>query len=152
MRYTGSDDDAALNAALDAKGLRFQADPKAAAAFAADADHAGKFRVPVISSNGIRDSTVFVEGSDTLRQRMELAGNGARLVQTFVNSGDHSYFGDAMYPPLFDALLAWVEQGVKPTAQGIADRCRAQQAGNPAACLFVPEYVPKALSTRIAPR
>ena len=152
VRYTGSDDDAALNAALDAKGLRFQADPQAAAAFAADVDHVGKFRVPVISSNGIRDSTVFVEGSDTLRQRMERAGNGARLVQTFVNSGDHSYFGDAMYPPLFDALLAWVEQGTKPTPQSIAARCREQQAANPAACLFVPDYVPKPLATRIAPR
>ena len=152
VRYTGSDDDTALNAALDAKGLRFQADPKAAAAFAADVDYVGKFRVPVISSNGIRDSTVFVEGSDTLKQRMERAGNGARLVQTFVNSADHSYFGDAMYPPLFDALLAWVEQGTKPTPQGIADRCRAQQAANPAACLFAPEYTPKPLATRIAPR
>lgn len=123
VRYSGSADDAALNAAIDAAGLRYRADPAAAAAFAADTDHAGRFAMPVVATHGIGDSTVFVEGQDTLRRRMEAAGNGARLVQTFVDSREHSYLGDPIYPPLFEALLRWVETGDKPTAQRIAARC-----------------------------
>ena len=45
----------------------------------------------VVSAHGIGDATVFVEGSDTLRQRMAAAGNGQRLVQNFVDSAEHSY-------------------------------------------------------------
>ena len=76
VRYVGSADDAALNAAVP----RFKPDPAAVARIAADVDHAGRFSVPVVSAHGIDDATVLVEGSDTLRQRMAVAGNGHRLV------------------------------------------------------------------------
>ena len=59
---------------------RFKPDPAVVELFAADAGHSGRFGVPVISAHGIGDATVFVEGSDTLRQRMATAGNGQRLV------------------------------------------------------------------------
>ena len=148
VRYAGSSDDAALNAAVP----RFKADAQAAARFAADIDHGGRFAVPVITGHGIGDATVFVEGSDTLRQRMLAAGNGARLVQTFVNSSEHSYWGDAHYPRLFEALLNWVENDHKPSPAGIAERCRQQRAAKPAECLFLPDYVPQPLASRILPR
>lgn len=155
VRYTGSDDDAALNAALDRAGLRFAADPAARARFVADVDHRGRFAMPVLSTHGIGDSTVFVEGSDTLRARMTDAGNGARLVQTFVDSPEHSYLGDAIYPPLFEALLGWVERNDRPTPQRIAERCRERQAaaGAPVAdCRFRPDYAVKPLASRIPVR
>lgn len=145
VRYVGSNDDAALNAAVQ----RFKPDPAAVARFAADVDHAGRFAVPVVSAHGIGDATVFVEGSDTLRQRMTAAGNGQRLVQNFVDSAEHSYWGDAYYPPLFNALLNWVEKGQKPTPAGIAASC-LQQAGAAAKdCRFLPDYVNKPLSSRV---
>ncbi len=148
VRYVGSADDAALNAAVP----RFKADPQAVARFAADVDHRGRFAVPVLSAHGIGDATVFVEGNDTLRQRMVAAGNGARLVQTFVDSSEHSYWGDAYYPPLFEALLNWVEKGQKPTPAGIAERCRQLRAVQPADCRFLPDYVPRPLASRVLPR
>jgi pimeloyl-ACP methyl ester carboxylesterase len=148
VRYTGSSDDAALNAAL----LRFKADPQAVARFAADVDHHGRFVVPVLNAHGIGDATVFVEGTDTLRQRMTVAGNGARLVQTYVDSSEHSYWGDAMYPPLFEALLNWVEKGQKPTPQSVADRCKQLRSAQPADCKFLPDYTAKPLASRIHPR
>jgi pimeloyl-ACP methyl ester carboxylesterase len=148
VRYTGSDNDADLNA----KVPRLAADPAAAARFAQDGDHNGRFAVPVIAAHGIGDSTVFVEGSDTLRQRMQAAGHGARLVQVFVDSSEHSYWGDAFYPPLFDALLRWVEQGDKPSPAGIAQRCREMRGSAAADCKFLPDYVVKPLASRIAPR
>ena len=108
--------------------------------------------MPVLSTHGIGDSTVFVEGSDTLRQRMAAAGNGDRLVQTFVQSGEHSYLGDATYPPLFEALLNWVEKGQKPSPASVAQRCLQLRAAQPADCRFVPDYQPRPLASRITPR
>ncbi len=148
VRYTGSDNDAALNAAVP----RLRADPAAAARFAQDVDHSGRFALPVIAAHGIGDATVFVEGGDTLRQRMEAAGNSARLVQVFVDSSEHSYWGDAFYPPLFEAILRWVERGDKPSSAGMAQRCRELRSAAPAECRFLPDYVVKPLASRIAPR
>lgn len=148
VRYVGSADDAALNAGVP----RFKVDPAAAARFAADVDHSGRFAVPVLSAHAIRDSTVFVEGQHTLRQRMAAAGHGQNLVLTQVDSSEHSYWGDAHYPPLFEALLKWVEQGHKPTPTGIADRCRQLSAARPADCRFVPDHVLQPLSSRVMPR
>lgn len=145
VRYVGSADDAALNAAVP----RFKPDPAAVARFAADVDHAGRFAVPVVSAHGIRDATVFVEGSDTLRQRMAAAGNGQRLVQNFVDSAEHSYWGDAYYPPLFNALLNWVEKGQKPTPAGIAASCVQQPGAAIKDCQFLPDYANKPLSSRV---
>ena len=148
VRYKGSADDAALNAAVP----RYQADASAAARFAADVDHRGRIAVPVLSGHGIGDATVFVEGQDTLRQRMVAAGNGERLVQTFVDSAEHSYWGDAHYPPLFEALLNWVEKGNKPTPLSVAERCRQLRAAQPADCRFLPDYAPQPLASRMLPR
>jgi pimeloyl-ACP methyl ester carboxylesterase len=145
VRYVGSPDDAALNAAVQ----RFKPDPAAVARFAFDVDHAGRFAVPVVSAHGIGDATVFVEGSDTLRERMAAAGNGQRLVQNFVDSAEHSYWGDAYYPPLFNALLNWVEKGQKPTPAGVAASCLQQPGAAAKDCRFLPNYVNKPLSSRV---
>ena len=103
----------------------------------------------MVSTHGIGDATVFVEGSDTLRRRMVAAGNGQRLVQNFVDSAEHSYWGDAHYPPLFNALLNWVEKDQKPIPAGIAASC-VQQPGTAAKdCQFLPDYVNKLLASRI---
>lgn len=148
VRYTGSDDDAALNAGVK----RYRTDPAAAARFAADVDYVGRFEMPVLAVHAINDPTVFVESSDTLRQRMAATGNSAHLVQTFVDSNQHSYWGDAMYPPLFEALLNWVDNGVKPDPASIAARCQALRAATPTDCRFVVGYAVKPLASRIPPR
>jgi pimeloyl-ACP methyl ester carboxylesterase len=155
VRYSGSVNDAAFNAELDRAGLRFTADREARARFVADVDHQGRFAVPVISAHGIHDATVFVEGQDTLRQRMHDAGRGDRLVQAFVDSDQHSYWGDVMYPPLFNALLSWMDKGEKPTTQGIAVQCKANQQmlrASAADCKFLPDYAAKPMVSRIPAR
>ena len=148
VRYSGSADDAALNQAV----LRYRPDAAAKARFDADVNHAGQFRVPVLTAHGIHDPTVFVESHDHLRSRMAAAGTAANLVQTYVDSSEHSYWGDEMYPPLFAALLAWVEAGTKPTPSGIAERCRTMAGAAAERCRFVPYYVVKPVASRIAPR
>jgi pimeloyl-ACP methyl ester carboxylesterase len=145
VRYQGSSDDVALNAQV----LRYAPDTAAIARFAKDVDHAGRFPFPVLTTHGVGDATVFVEGGDTLRARMTAAGHADRLVQTFVQSNEHSYLGDATYPPLFTALLNWVDRGEKPTPVGIDADCKKRSATG---CAFLPAYVVKPMASRIAPR
>ncbi len=129
VKYSGSSDDVKLNASIP----RFQADPQAVARFAADVDYQGKFDVPVVSGHGIGDATVMVEGQSVLRQKMTASG-------------------DAHYPPLFDALLNWVEKGQKPTPQSISDLCKQLSSANTSECKFQTDYVAKPISSRIFPR
>ena len=148
VRYAGSDDDDALNAGV----LRYEADPDARERFSTQSDYVGRFAMPVLTVHGIRDTTCFAQVHDTLRCRMRDAGCEHRLVQTFVDSAEHSYLGDTVYPPLVEALVEWIDTGIAPTPHGIAQRARAMSASVQAAGAFVPEYHPQALAARIHSR
>jgi pimeloyl-ACP methyl ester carboxylesterase len=148
VRYVGSDDDDALNAGV----LRYAADPVARARFSTQSDYVGRFAMPVLTVHGIRDTSCFVEVHDTLRRRMRDAGCEHRLVQTFVDSDEHSYLGDTVYPPLVQALVEWIDTGIAPTPQGIAQRATAMSASESMADAFVPAYHPQALGARIQSR
>jgi hypothetical protein len=52
--------------------------------------------VPVLKVHGIHDTTCFVEVHDTLRRCMRDAGCEHCLLQTFVDSDQHSYLGDVI--------------------------------------------------------
>jgi hypothetical protein len=146
--YSGSADDAALNAGV----LRYRADPAAVQRFAADTDPTGRIPVPVLTTKWISDPTAFVELDAYFKTVMDNGGSGERLVQTFTRSGTHSYISDPTYPTLLVALLRWVDEGVKPTPAAIAAACPAFEATYGAGCSFEPGYVPAALDTRVVPR
>ncbi|MBI5258298.1 MAG: hypothetical protein HY855_17465 [Burkholderiales bacterium] len=146
--YRGSDDDAALNAAV----ARYAADPAAVARFGADADPTGRIPVPVLTVHGIHDAVAFVELESTFRETMKGAGTAGHLVQTFTEDAEHSYLTDPAYPTLVNALLAWVETGKMPTPAGIAQACPALEARFGPGCRFVPGYQPAPLSSRVTPR
>lgn len=148
VRYQGSADDAALNAAV----LRYRADPQAFARFAEDTDLSGRIGVPVLTVHGIGDATAFVELESAFRQTMERAGQGARLVQVFSDHSDHSYLSDPTYVALFDALVQWVEKGEKPTPAGLAQHCKRFEPTFGAGCRLQPDYRPAPLEARVAPR
>ena len=83
---------------------------------------------------------------------MAQGGSAERLVQTFTQHNTHSYLSDPTYPTLMTALLRWVDAGDKPTPEGIAQQCPANEARFGKGCAFVPAYVPKPLSSRVADR
>lgn len=147
-RYTGSPDDAALNASV----LRYRADRVAQARFGADTDPTGRIDLPVLTVHGIDDATAFVELEDEFARTMARAGRADRLVQTFTRDHEHSYLGDPAYATLLQALLRWVDEGVKPTPASIAAACPAQEARFGAGCRFEPAYRPAPLDTRVTPR
>jgi len=150
VRYRGSPDDEALNA----KVARYAADPAAQAAFAADAGLQGRIVVPVLTLHAIDDPTAFVELESTFRDTMARGGSAERLVQVYGDDHSHSYLADAEYVAAIRSLLDWVEQGVRPTAQGIAARCAAlEPVFEPTqGCRFKPEFVPQPLAARVPPR
>ncbi|NYE24484.1 hypothetical protein [Pigmentiphaga litoralis] len=148
VRYSGSDDDAALNAGV----LRYAADPTAAAKFAADTDPNGKIPVPVLTMRGTQDPTAFVEMANFFGRTMTRAGTADHLVQTFTNDNAHSYLSDPAYVTMMSSLTKWVTQGTKPTPASVAAACPAFEAEYGAGCRFLPDYMPAALETRIPPR
>jgi hypothetical protein len=148
VTYAGSSNDAALNAGVS----RYAADPAAYRRFSADTDPTGRIRVPVLTVKWISDPTAFVELDSHFRSVMQKGGSGDRLVQTYTTNGTHSYISDPTYPTLMSALLAWVEQGSKPTPAGIAAACPANEARFGAGCSFAPSYTPAALETRVPAR
>lgn len=147
-RYTGSADDAALNAAV----LRYAADPQAVATFGADTDPDGRIPVPVLTVHGIGDATAFVEMDDSFLRTMEKAGTAGHLVQTFTADDTHSYLSDPAYPTLLAALSAWAQGGARPTPELIAQQCPRFEPAFGKGCRFVPGFRPQPLASRVTPR
>lgn len=147
VRYQGSSDDAVLNA----QAARYRADPQAVAAFGADTDPRGSIPVPVVTVHGINDPVAFVELESAFKSTMTAGGSADRLVQTFTQDQDHSYTSDAHYVTAMRALIDWVQLGKKPTPASIAASCNEVAVDfEPAkGCRFQPDFIPKALATRV---
>ncbi|MDP3084722.1 MAG: hypothetical protein Q8N44_13680 [Rubrivivax sp.] len=146
--YQGSADDAALNASV----LRYRANAQAVARFAADTDPDGRIAVPVLSAHAVHDPVAFVEMQHSYRQTMAAAGQAGQLVQVYTDDREHSYLSHPLYPALLDALLAWVEQGRKPTPAQLAQQCQALQPRYGPGCRILPDYQPAPLDARVVPR
>jgi alpha-beta hydrolase superfamily lysophospholipase len=146
--YSGSTDDAALNAGV----LRYAADPQARAALARDSDPDGRVNVPVLTLHAIHDPTAFVELESAYREVFERAGTAGLLVQTFSDEAEHSYLADAQYPALFTALLDWIDRNEKPTPQKVLALCHRFEPAFGAGCRIQPDYQPAPLASRVAPR
>lgn len=146
--YTGSGDDASLNRGV----ARYTADPQAVAAFAADADPQGRIPVPVLAAHAIHDATAFVEMEHHFARTMRQAGREQLLVQAFTTERDHSYWSDASYLALAEALLDWAAKGQRPAPAGIANRCEELARQYPSTCRFDPGYRPAPLESRVTPR
>lgn len=146
--YSGTSDDAAFNARVP----RFAADPEALAALRADADPTGRITLPVLSMHAIRDAQIFVENQSVYRATVEAAGQGARLLQVFVDDSNHSKVSPPHYPALLQALRQWVETGARPEPASLPALCEEARARHPGECRFVPDYRPAAWEARVRPR
>lgn len=150
--YSGSADDAALNAGV----LRYAADPQAKGALAADSQPTGRTSLPTVGLHAIDDPTAFVELENAYRRIRDAAGTGGLLVQSFSSEREHSYLSDSEYPALFAALLDWIDKGEKPTPEGLAQRCRALMprfdTDGRNGCHIQPQWQPPALESRVPSR
>ncbi|WP_406152118.1 hypothetical protein [Streptomyces sp. NBC_01012] len=148
VRYSGSHDDAALNAGVE----RFSADPSARRDLSYDSDVTGAVSVPVLTMHAIDDPTAFVEHEAAYRDSLKGADRDRRLVQTFTQEGEHSGLSKAEYASAVSALSDWVRTGRKPTAASVASSCPAYDAEYATGCFFRPDYHPAPYASRVNPR
>lgn len=136
--YSGSDDDAALNAGVE----RFEADPMAVARLAYDADLSGLIMLPTLTIHAKNDPTALVGLEALYRDTVADAGRSDLLVQTFTNEDQHSKLSTPEYAGLLDALMGWITRGDKPTPTSVAAACETHSAAYGEPCLFDTGYVP----------
>jgi len=144
--YTGSTDDAELNRGI----ARFAADPAALAALRADGTPTGMLAMPVISIHSINDPQVAVEVQSVYRNTVGVAGRGERLVQAYTDENAHTSQSAPEIAAALDALMQWIEKGVKPTPQALAATCERLRASHDGPCRYHPEYAPRPYATRYA--
>jgi hypothetical protein len=148
VRYTGSHDDAALNAGVE----RFTADPAARRDLSFDSDVTGAVSIPVLTVHAIDDPTAFVEHEAAYRASLEGAHRERNLVQNFTGESEHSELSSSEYAAAVDALASWVRTGRKPTPAAVAASCPAFDAAYGTGCFFEPGYVPRPYASRVYPR
>lgn len=148
VRYTGSHDDAALNAGV----ARFSPGPTALRDLSYDSDLTGQVPLPVLTLHAIDDPSVFVEYEAAYRATLTGAGQDGHLVQTFTRESGHDGLSVAEYATSIAALDRWVRTGRKPTPSSIASSCGVYDSTYGGGCFYDPGYRPSAYATRIRPR
>ncbi|PRY31668.1 alpha/beta hydrolase family protein [Umezawaea tangerina] len=145
VHYSGSHDDAALNAGVE----RFDADPTARRDLSYDSDITGAVSVPVLTMHAIDDPTAFVEHESAYRASL---GPRRNLVQTFTTEAEHSALSDSEYASALQALAGWERTGRKPTPASVAAACPANDGRYGTGCYFDPRYTPAPYASRVNPR
>jgi len=130
--YSGSSDDAALNAGVQ----RFMADPQGVALLAHDADLTGLIVRPTLTVHALHDPTVSVAVEALYAATVAAAGRSEWLVQTITDESDHSKLSDASYMTALDALEGWIDRGRVPDPASFQARCQALWVRQ-GPCLFV---------------
>lgn len=118
--YSGSSDDAALNAGVQ----RFSADPEGVALLAYDADLTGQITRPTLTLHALHDPTVSVSAEAIYAATVAAAGRSQWLVQVVTDESDHSKLSDASYMTALDALEGWIDRGLAPDPASFQTRCR----------------------------
>ena len=130
--YSGSSDDAALNAGVE----RFTADPEGVALLAHDADLTGQIVRPTLTLHALHDPTVSYDVEGLYAATVAGAGRSQWLVQVATDEADHSKLSDASYMTALDALEGWIDGAAKPVTNAFQSRCERlwSRLGE---CLFV---------------
>lgn len=129
--YSGSTDDAALNAGVE----RFTADPRAVAQLAHDADMTGLIVAPTVTIHARHDPTVTYTADADYARTVAAAGRSHLLAQALTDEADHSKMEDGGYLTALDALERWMETGERPDPAGFQSRCLTLAAAR--SCRFM---------------
>jgi len=148
VRYAGSDDDRALNAAVE----RFGADAQGVRDLAYDSDLSGALTVPTLTMHAEDDPTAFVELESAFRDMVARAGRDSLLVQSFTTEHEHSKLATPEYAAQLRAMMSWIADGRKPSLATLTADCAEAQKTYGEACYFDPDFHPQPLASRMYPR
>ncbi len=138
--YQGSDDDVALNEGVE----RFEADPKAVAALAYDADLTGNILLPTLTLHARYDPTVFVWHEAAYAKAVKDAGRSALLSQVFTTEALHSQLSIPQYAAILIAMNRWLDTGQRPEADDVLEACRSRAEAYAQPCFIDPAFYPTA--------
>jgi pimeloyl-ACP methyl ester carboxylesterase len=108
--YTGSGDDAALNAGV----RRYRADPKAAAYLARWYTPTGKLLKPMLELHDTGDPLVPASSTFEYALAAQRAGHGDNFVQQYVEHEGHCVFTPQQVGVAFGELVDWIGHGRRP--------------------------------------
>jgi pimeloyl-ACP methyl ester carboxylesterase len=87
--------------------------------FVAGQDITGDVQMPLLTVHTTGDLFVPIHEEQLLRSKVEAAGKGDLLVQRAVRAPGHCGFIDAEWESGLEALIDWVENGVKPEGEDL---------------------------------
>jgi pimeloyl-ACP methyl ester carboxylesterase len=108
--YTGSGDDAALNAGVH----RYRADAGAAQYLARWYTPTGKLLKPLLALHDSGDPLVPAASANEYALAVSRTGHGNNFVQQYVNREGHCVFTPQEIGQAFDELIAWTHAGRRP--------------------------------------
>ena len=81
----------------------------------------GALRIPLLTLHSTGDGQVPIEQARILRRRVDAAGAGDLLVQRVIRDAGHCGFTTTEWLASFEALVAWVEEGIEPAGNDLLD-------------------------------
>jgi hypothetical protein len=98
--------------------IRFHTNPAFRRAFLAGNETTGRLAMPLLTLHTTGDGQVPIEQARIHRRRVEAAGRRRLLVQRFIRDAGHCGFTTTEWEAAFEALVRWVEHGVRPKGGG----------------------------------
>jgi pimeloyl-ACP methyl ester carboxylesterase len=105
---------------FNATAVRLTAgDPNSLKNFTAGQDITGDIKIPVLAPHTTGDLFVPISLAQYLRRAIQAAGRGDLLVQRAVRAAPHCGFTNSELEAGLEALVAWVEEGIKPEGEDL---------------------------------
>jgi pimeloyl-ACP methyl ester carboxylesterase len=99
--------------------IRLPVDDALERGFVAGNDVTGAFRIPVLMLHTTGDWQVPIEQARILQRRVDAAGKSNLLVQRVIRDASHCGFTSTEWEAGLEAVVAWVERGVKPKGTNV---------------------------------
>jgi pimeloyl-ACP methyl ester carboxylesterase len=99
--------------------IRLRTNDESRRAFLEGNETTGNLGMPMLTLHTTGDGQVPIEQARILRRRVEAAGKGDLLVQRVVGDVGHCGFTTTEMEAWLEALMAWVERGVKPKGTNV---------------------------------
>ena len=107
------------SAEFNRAAIRLPVDEALQRTFVAGNDVTGALRLPLLTLHATGDGQVPIEQARILRRRVDAAGKGGLLVQRVIRDTSHCGFTSTEWAAGLEAIVAWVERGVKPRGTNV---------------------------------
>ncbi|HEY3187982.1 MAG TPA: hypothetical protein VGJ70_10930, partial [Solirubrobacteraceae bacterium] len=102
--------------------LRLRTNDELLRGFLAGNETTGNVRMPLLTLHSTGDGQVPIEQARILRRRVAAAGRSRLLVQRVIRDPGHCGFTGPEWQAGLEALVAWVEHGVRPKGSNVITR------------------------------